>query len=477
MEINTRSKKKVETVINPEGSVVLKRDDRIQLYLEASNLDIKKDKFYQPSEDKLNSIIVKAKAANIEYVRGLAAFLTDTGLKLSPVVLYSTLADRGYSFAKCSLVKTFNTPQRIAEAIGLANSKKIHLNNSFKRKLREALETFSPFTLRKNKMCRRKIKTKDLIKLLRPKPATDEMSKLYKAIIEDTKECKMQETDTFTRVKSSTTLKNDLKEKYFVDNIEKMPLNELIRNLRFTVDKFGFKVTNEVCEKVIKRLNSLGKEDMRFLNIFHLIDVAIHVPQLEKAMLEIVNNYVSKIKVETAMDFGPATILFDVSGSMQGEGINKGLKYAGILSRVYSPCKIRLFANNLYSEDKRLNKALTVWDMASVSNRLDNTPSGGTALIDSTEALLEEDASIKTLVIISDECSWREGSDIVDRIHSLKTKLCNIKVVLINPVVYEGTVIETNTVALSSLSSKILFDLAILKDKDKFIKYIERCDR
>jgi hypothetical protein len=394
-------------------------------------------------------------------------------LKLSPVVLYSALSDRGYSFAHTpGVLKTFNTPQRIAEAISLANTKKVHLNNSFKIKLKEALEDMSTFTLRKNKMKRRKIKTKDLIKLLRPKPSSPEMSVLYKAIIEDAKESKMKETETFVRVKSSTTLKDDYKEKYFVDNINKMPINELIRNLRFASDRFGYKITNEVCDKVIKRLTSLSREDLRFLNIFHLVDVAIHVPQLEKAMLDVVDDYANKIKEDTGIDYGKATILFDVSGSMLSEGIEKGLKYTGILSRIFRPCKIRLFADELYEKDTTLNKALEAWNMSKVQTIMRSTRSGGTALLESFEELLNEDKELDTVIVISDECSWKEGSYLVDNIHKLKDKLKDIKLVVINPVVYEGTVFDTNVVAMSSLSSKILFDLALLTNKDQFIKYV-----
>jgi len=56
---------------------------------------------------------------------------------------------------------------------------------TFLRKLIKArLETFDRKQLLKHKLERREIKLKDLIKLYRPKPATVELAKVYKEIIE-----------------------------------------------------------------------------------------------------------------------------------------------------------------------------------------------------------------------------------------------------------------------------------------------------
>jgi hypothetical protein len=102
-----------------------------------------------------------------------------------------------------------------------------------------------------------------------------------------------------------------------------------------------------------------------------------------------------------------------------------------------------------------------------------NVPSGGTALIESIEQLYKEKGEMGTLIVISDECTWREGSYLVNRINTLKQATRNTKLVVINPNVYEGTVFDGNVVAIASLTSRILFDLAILEDRAKFIEYIK----
>jgi len=218
MEINETTKKSTatQTVVNPEGSLVLDRLPEVQLYLEASNLKLRTDSFYSTADEKLESFLTLAQEVtkkNPEYVLGLAKFLADNGLRLSPVILLATLSNNHYSFRNENVKFVFNTPQRIAEAVALR--KKLPLNNSFlKHALKESLENMNSFTLRKNKMLRRKVKLRDLINYLRPKPINEDMSKLYKAIIENAKEAKMAETETFVRVKSSKKIdKKDYKER------------------------------------------------------------------------------------------------------------------------------------------------------------------------------------------------------------------------------------------------------------------------
>ena len=60
MELNTTNGTR-KTITNPEGSIVLDRDPKVQLYLEASNLKVKQDVFYQTDDEKFNSFISMVK--------------------------------------------------------------------------------------------------------------------------------------------------------------------------------------------------------------------------------------------------------------------------------------------------------------------------------------------------------------------------------------------------------------------------------
>jgi hypothetical protein len=151
MELNKKAQRR--TVTNPEGSIVLERSIPIQLYLESANLRLKSNSFYKDAKEKLNSVLTLGKQVDIDYELGLAKFLADKGIKLSPVVLLSILSDRKFSFRGKNVEYVFNVPGRIAEAIALNNLGLVKLNNSFKKNvLKVALENMNEITLRKNKM-------------------------------------------------------------------------------------------------------------------------------------------------------------------------------------------------------------------------------------------------------------------------------------------------------------------------------------
>jgi hypothetical protein len=473
MELNKRKSGTKKAVVNPEGSIAYERLPEIQLYLEASNLNLKSDDFYRAANDKLLSIVDKAKKLDSNFLIGLSKFLADGGIKLSPVILLSVLASRtGQSFRDENVSYVFNTPQRIAEAIALQNMKITKLNNSFKKNvLKVSLEGMNQFTLRKNRMSHRKIKLKDLIKLLRPKPKDKEMSVLYRAIIEDTKLSKLKDNETLVSVKSSTNVSDVDKMAYFAKNIDTIPLNQLIRNLK-TVENFKFLENHLLQEKIVKRLKSIT--DFRYLNMFDLIEVALHVPELEKAMVEVIENYVSKIKSNMKIDLGKATLLFDVSGSMRGDGFEKGFKYCVMMCMLYDVdlyffstdlIKAKLSREVEYIRKGMLSKAYKSMD--------DKFEGGGTALIESTGDAISSGLVHETLIIISDEVSWIEGEDLRDNIEELRKSIANKKIVLVNPVVYEGTVFADNLIGIASLTSSLLQSLFAFSKPKEFIAYVK----
>jgi len=475
MELNAKGVSTPQkTVVNEEGSTVLGRLPEIQLYLEASNLSIKEDGFYAGADTKLSSVVNLAKNADPDFVAGLAHFLTDNGLKLSPVVLYSTLSENGYSFRdKKYVLKTFNTPQRIAEAIAMKDMKYVSkLNNSFKQHaLRSALEGMSSYTLRKNKMHERKIKTKDLIKLLRPKPKDEYMGTLYKAMIEDSKLSKMDSKESFLRTKADKSLSDEEKIKYFEENISKIPLNELIRNLKFIVDKFGFRKDFEMKVKVIDRLNSI--DNYRFLNVFDVMEAMIEVPQLEKPLFEVVERFAKDVKEKFHYD-EDAVIMFDVSGSMAGQGERLGFKYAVLLNLIFSKCEVYMFGNNLFPVNEKATSLIRAGKIGEAYKQYEHM-NQGTAVMDSFKELLDRKPESKNFVVISDEISWSEGSDLTYYIHKVSTELKkrNGKVILVNPTISSGTVFDTNIVAMSSLTSSVIYNVMLLTNQKAFVRMLK----
>ena len=488
MELNQKGKRK--TIKNPEGSIVLARKPEIQLYLEGANLRIKNADFYRDADTKLKDFLMLGGQVEMDYELGLAKFLADKGLKLSPVIILSMLSNRGFSFRDKNVKYIFNTPPRIAEAIALENLDLVKLNNSFKKHiLKEALEGMNEFTLRKNKMKRRKIKLADLIKLLRAKPSNDKMAKLYKAIIENTNESSLKDTESnMVAIKSSTKLNEDEKKELIDVNLEKMPINQIIRNLKFLADKYDFKKNIELQQRVVEKLNSV--KDYRMLNIFDVIMAAMFVPQFEKALFEVVKRFVERTEKE--FDFpDEATLLFDVSGSMSSSGLfgmrsgdNKdgkglGFMYLILFALLMKNIKLRTFSNDLNKDEKELSKVVKKIQEGCIAEAYDlfnkhfAKYSGGTALVQSASDLCDEDKELRNLIIISDEVSWKEGHNLEGSISELSKKLSNKNLFLINPVVYSGTVFDKNIVAISSLNPSVLVDMAIFLDEKGFIEYIK----
>jgi hypothetical protein len=356
----------------------------------------------------------------------------------------------------------------------LANLKLVSLNNSFyKNVLKPALENMNEHTLKKNKMKNRKVKLADLIKLLHAKPKDEKMKKLYKAIIENTKEASLKETENIVTVKSSTKLNEEEKKEIIERDLETLPINQLIRNLKFIAEKYSFSKNIEMQKKINAKLKNV--KDYRFLNIFDVITAMIHVPQMEKALFEVVEKFTAQVREE--FDYPEkATLLFDVSGSMAGEGLEAGFKYLTLFVCLIDKLNLRAFSNQLYESNKDLDKVISklkdgsVSDAKKIFDKYFLEHSHGTSLVEATTELLGVDQP-KHLIVISDEVSWEE-EDLTGDIKRLADLFHDTKLILINPVVYKGTVFKQNICAISSLNPSILLDIAILIDEQGFINHI-----
>lgn len=476
MELNKSAKKSnSKIIINPENSIVLQRNPDIQLYLECSNLKIKADSFYTTADEKLNSVIEKANSATPKFILNLAQYLADSGIKLSPVILTSILSFRGYSF-KTSADKVkhiYNTPQRIAEAFALENNKYGKLNNSFKKHiLKPALEEMKDYTLKKNKLSNRKIKLKDLIKILRPKPQTDYMGLLYKSIIEDTRLSKLSVKDSLIAVKSDKDSTITDKKAFITKNIKTIPINQLIRNLKFIEENFEFKELENLKSIIYERFN--GFTNYRIFNVFDLITASLYTKEFQKLIFDTIKRYINNLTSKSTIDFDKAAVLFDVSGSMGNDGIELGFKYLVLFSALFESIDTYLFSDELYDDYKSIGKELCKGNISKAKELLNDgysEHSSGTALIDSLNELLKLNPA-RNIIVISDEVSWKEGSDLIPLIKKLNLDLSSKRVVLINPAVYEGSVFNNNIVGISSLTPNIIGDVLLALDTQKFINFI-----
>ncbi len=478
MEINQTARRQNPFIRNPKGSLVLNRSPEVQLYLECSSLNVKENDFYISSQKKIANVIQSASNCSPQFVFGLSKFLSDSGLKLSPVVLIGALNEKGVKFGELHnrqrVKQIFNTPQRIAECIALNNMNCITLHNSLKTLMRDALQDMNSYTLRKNKMLNRKIKLKDIIKLLRPQPQHANLSEIYKDIIENGPLSKLKDDETLVSMKSSKKT-NTEKIDYYKQNITTIPINMLIRNLKFIVEHADFKTDAQLQQAIVNRLNSLDEKSMRYVNIFDLIEVCYHVPQMEKAMFTVINNHLTSLKEKFRFSAN-GTVLFDFSESMNGQGMEYGIKWLIIMGLLFDKLDLRVFSDTVRTED--LNGQIQDIKKGQLKRAHDvilqyqKQWTGGTALLQSASELIAQKPEIQNLIVISDEVSWKEGEYLTAEISALAQLLQTRNTILINPVVTKGTVFKQNLIAMGGISPNMLYNIFLGLSTQEFVFFI-----
>lgn len=342
---------------------------------------------------------------------------------------------------------------------------------TFLRKLIKArLETFDRKQLLKHKLERREIKLKDLIKLYRPKPATVELAKVYKEIIEskqklDTEEfIRLVSDDKISKEKLTEKLTNKLKSDAVKIKTNKksqfnIPLNALLKNL----SKFAEDNDPEIIDLIKTRLTDAIDNDVKILNPFDLLiqpkgevmygEIQYHKLNISRDLIAMLNKQILKsfenIRFRFLEDFD---IILDISGSMFSmDKVVTTCKYLTLLIVManLSGVKVRLnlFHDGLLERDRNLmifhdteihpilpegfrtimdyysylDKALTSTDFANrpldIFNFLLNefgsnlmAMQSGTQMERSVNRYFEKAYCKKEVVILSDEMTWDDST-------------------------------------------------------------------
>jgi len=494
--LNPRAKLTHRMVINPEGGLVYKENSDRNLLLQSSAFKIR-NSFYWTAEDTLKNLETAIDDVNdINYKLGLAYFLTNyLGIRLSPVIMTTRLAmqmDNTYiNFANKNLItKIVNSimdrPDKITNAIAYAQYSKGSgkaLPPFYKRALKDAFEKFDPYTLRKFRLKRRKVKTADVIKLLHPKPKNLELSRLYKAILENSKEASIEKGTVITEVLSDTKKTAEEKTAWITTNLEGIPINATVRNMR-SIDSSD-KNLNILYNKLRKGLRvENGFPVVKIVNPFDILVAGTNsdakkMAVIDKALSEFVN----------AIDIGLANLnvsfLVDISGSMgkyggilsmdreeKDSGIDKVAKYMAFLLPMMKDASIKLYAFDTKVYDRTNLVELYKANSNSLINlysliKRDFIPRGGTALADAVRYVSNKDKP-DLLIVFSDEVSWADnrGTFVTD---------ANTAIIAINPDPQSGTVFDPTKpiIKLSSLDAKIFYYIPILANFGKFKKWIK----
>ena len=463
---------------NPEGYEVYSEDADLELFKMASNLKAS-DTFYKQEDERISAFVDAVRShKDKEYVKAMAYFLNGIGIKFSPALTYAAISTEIAPNERKLVASVYDRPDKIAVPFGLQGVMGVKIAPTFKKKvLRPALASLSPLMLKKMKMANRAIKTKDLIKLLRPKPRDKQMAALYKAIIEDSAASKLNSSESFVAMKSDSTLDKDIKVEYFVKNIDKIPLNQLIRNLKFYSEISDYKQKVYVKEKIIGRISKLIEEgDDRKLNVFDLITAAMYVPSLGDEIMEICKVFIEKVKEKGFALEGETIVMFDVSGSMDGDAKQFGLKYLALFSLLFDlkDENVYYFANEARKEHPAVIASIRKGYFDKALNYVNRIERGGTAIFASTiEALKDHVGEVNNIVIISDEVTWADDGDI-DRESKRLREIFDGNVILINPVHYHGTIFKKKLLAIDALDAKILYYLKFMVDFKGFVSELKK---
>ena len=315
-------------------------DARKNLFL--SMLDYKgQNSFYTSKNQRLQNLIdtVNSTSSILDSIV-ISWYLSKNGMKLSPVIVNTLIYDKIYCYdvykeclqmLKFSIRNTYTRPDFISNSLSFYNDclqvNAKYIPNSLKTTYKKVLESYSDLTLKKFTMKKRDYTLADLIKLFRPNPTKANKLKnknLYKDIIENKTSLK---NDTVVDILSNNTLSKEEKDNLVNSNLDKMPINQIIKNIK------NIQYTSRNADIVkFKLVNCLNNEDyLRFLNPYDLIfdgEIDIRWTVLFDGVLTNWAKNMLEIKDEENV------ILFDISGSMTnlgGQGIQSGAKFLSLI--------------------------------------------------------------------------------------------------------------------------------------------------
>jgi hypothetical protein len=509
--INPKKRKApVKKVLNEEGYEVYQKKDDLALF-EVMNSFVFKGGVYHTEKEKLamlEDLIDKNLKTDRDYVLALSYFLSfDLGIKLSPVLAVTRtvlnekdLSDKNKEEIKKLVLSIYNRPDKISNS--LAYAKNIYGRKSigdvpafFKRALKKALEGFSELTLKKFKMKGKDVTLSDLIKVLHPTPKNNKMSEFYKGIIENTgKVVALKKEEHITATLSDNTITQEEKKEIIDNNVEKMPINALIRNLK----QFNDSDNGTIYEVISKRINEVlkAKNAVAIVNPFDLVFVScdksggmfgrekseFSFGGVNKKLLDVVDNalhdkFIKKFNFEDKN----VAFLIDVSGSMSGENIVKAMKFYSIFYPMYKKAKVFFYNTSLvdvpgFTEMSEKFKGFPNFLAMGGLDKLNGKVQGGTSTHECAERILR-DNDVNSLIIITDEVTHNDDRD-VDYYNKELNKLCksgDLKVILVNIAPTEKTAfnLNKNLMRVSGLNPKIFNFLNMLYDFNKFKKEIK----
>jgi len=492
--------------------------DNVDRGLFLTSMDFKyKNSFYFNRNDKLIEFenLIKDNINDVDFLYALSWYTGKVlGLRLAPVVIITQLINAGKidkDMLECVVNDVFTRPDFIANSLSynkkINNAKSIaKIPQVYKDILRNKLSNFNEITLKKRRMERREVKLSDLIKVLKPRPRNQQMSKLYKDIIEKNRgaslvveksaDGRVTKADSITAVLSDNTITDSEKSYYIEDNLRNLPINALLTNLT------NIELNDNNCKVIASRIDSIFKDAnaVRFLNPFDLIMLRSYdwtnvfketryryhregwnLVETSDSFVSSVNKILMKNIVNTInINAKCPLILFDISGSMYGESVKMGIKILSFLLPIIGRFTDNIvyydFGDNLHNKTNIMKNLLNKepLDVAKVLCKHYYDLPEGTRLLDCTrKAVLRHNDEIDSVMIITDEMTWADTRSSLTRFRSVIPSKLHDRSILFNVNRAQSgsnTAIEPSAQIsrIAGLDAKMLYLIEAMFDFDNF---------
>lgn len=379
------------------------------------------DTFYESGvsiADRIIGLVGKVKPETA--ARTAVEARTVMKLRHVPLLVAAGLAKRADlkdpSLIASTIADVIRRPDELTEFLAIYwQDKRCPLDAQVKKGLDRALRRFDEYQLSKYDRDG-KIKLRDVIRLVHPKPSNEEQSRLWKGLINrtlktaDTWEAALSDggeaaeriaADAGYSDEDKASLKKELKKHSFERLLTsgKMGYLALLRNLRNMVD-------NGVDEDLIRQA-ILARKGAHYVLPFRFVTAARMVPRFER---ELDHALVASLG-ETKKLPGMTAVLVDVSGSMKGARISsKSIltreDVAGVLGSIFPGEHVRVFpfATHVTEVPFRLGMA-GVDVVRAASAHL----GGGTNIAGAIDAVNRE-CKYNRIAVITDEQAGRFGS-------------------------------------------------------------------
>ena len=242
--MNPNKKNTVENTIagrtdlttNEEGGLAFKPTDRMKLYLSVAGWMVGEPTFYKKDASEVIELIRTVIREDPEFVIALAKYARNTlYLRTAPQVMLveCSLIEEGKAYVREAVPYIVRRPDEMTTCIAYLKSvigdigdqkEKGSMPNSLKKGLAGVFLRFSEYQLQKYNNLRKQVKLLDVMRLVHPKPRTEEQSEMFKRLREN--KLKTPETwETIVSKEGSTT-------EAWTKASEVMPYMATLRNLR-----------------------------------------------------------------------------------------------------------------------------------------------------------------------------------------------------------------------------------------------------